>query len=293
MFEAWGRVIYRHRRLVLILSVAVVAFAGLWGTKVFSSLQTAGGFTAPNSESQQAADLAAATFGHDQGDVVVLYSSDRLTVTDPAFKSAVTSTLAALPGSKVTSASTFWSTGSRQFVSADGHETYAVLQLAGADDAAKIKTFDSIENQLSAPGLTEHAGGQIPSEGAINKQVTKDIGRAEGLSMPALLILLLIIFGGLAAASLPLAIGGIAILGSFTALRALTLFTPVSIYSINITTILGLGLAIDYGLFMVGRFREELDPQPTPPSRRWPAPWPRPAARSRSPASPWRSRWPA
>jgi len=258
MFEAWGRAIYRHRRLVLILSVAVVAFAGLWGTKVFSSLQTAGGFTAPNSESQQAADLASATFGHDQGDVVVLYSSDRLTVTDPAFKSAVTSTLAALPGSKVTSAATFWSTGSRQFVSADGHETYAVLQLAGADDAAKIKTFDSIENQLSAPGLTEHAGGQIPSEGAINKQVTKDIGRAEGLSMPALLILLLIIFGGLAAASLPLAIGGIAILGSFTALRALTLFTPVSIYSINITTILGLGLAIDYGLFMVGRFREEL-----------------------------------
>ena len=170
----------------------------------------------------------------------------------------MTSTLAALPGSKVTSASTFWSTGSRQFVSADGHETYAVLQLAGADDAAKIKTFDSIENQLAAPGLTEHAGGQIPSEGAINKQVTKDIGRAEGLSMPALLILLLIIFGGLAAASLPLAIGGIAILGSFTALRALTLFTPVSIYSINITTILGLGLAIDYGLFMVGRFREEL-----------------------------------
>ena len=225
---------------------------------MFSSLQTAGGFTAPNSESQQAADLAAATFGHDQGDVVVLYSSDRLTVTDPAFKSAVTSTLAALPGSKVTSAATFWSTGSRQFVSADGHETYAVLQLAGADDAAKIKTFDSIENQLSAPGLTEHAGGQIPSEGAINKQVTKDIGRAEGLSMPVLLILLLIIFGGLAAASLPLAIGGIAILGSFTALRALTLFTPVSIYSINITTILGLGLAIDYGLFMVGRFREEL-----------------------------------
>ena len=76
--------------------------------------------------------------------------------------------------------------------------------------------------------------------------------------MPVLLILLLIIFGSLAAASLPLAIGGIAILGSFTALRLLTLGTTVSIYSINITTILGLGLAIDYGLFMVGRFREEL-----------------------------------
>ena len=98
---------------------------------------------------------------------------------------------------------------------------------------------------------------------AINKQVTSDIGRAEGISMPVLLILLLVIFGSLAAASLPLAIGGIGILGSFAALRLLTLVTDVSIYSINITTILGLGLAIDYGLFMVSRFREELHRQDT------------------------------
>src|SRR6202042_128428 len=95
------------------------------------------------------------------------------------------------------------------------------------------------------------------------KQVTSDIGRAEGISMPLLLILLLVIFGSLAAASLPLAIGGIGILGSFAALRLLTLVTDVSIYSINITTILGLGLAIDYGLFMVSRFREELTRQDT------------------------------
>jgi trehalose monomycolate/heme transporter len=81
--------------------------------------------------------------------------------------------------------------------------------------------------------------------------------------MPVLLVLLLIIFGSFAAAGLPLAIGGIGILGSFAALRLLTLFTDVSIYSINITTILGLGLAIDYGLFMVARFRDELNAQPT------------------------------
>jgi RND superfamily putative drug exporter len=81
--------------------------------------------------------------------------------------------------------------------------------------------------------------------------------------MPVLLILLLVIFGSLAAASLPLAIGGIGILGSFAALRLLTLVTDVSIYSVNITTILGLGLAIDYGLFMVSRFREELHRQDT------------------------------
>src|SRR6266568_4605865 len=261
MFETWGRIIYRRRRLVLVLTLIVVAFAGVWGTGVFGSLQSAGGFNAPHSQSQRASDLAAAAFGRDTGDVVVLYKSATMTVADPAYRAAVTRTLGALPRGKVESAATFWSTGSRQFVSASGRETYAVLELTGGSDAARIKSFDAIRAKLAAPGLTEQAGGQIPSEGAINKEVTSDIGRAEAFSMPVLLILLLVIFGGLAAASLPLAIGGIAILGSFTALRLLTLATPVSVYSINITTILGLGLAIDYGLFMVGRFREELHRQ--------------------------------
>ena len=258
MFETWGRAIYRRRRLVLVVTLAVVVFAGVWGTGVFGSLQSAGGFNTPNSQSQRAADLAAAAFGRDSGDVVVLYQSATRTVADPAYRAAVTRTLGALPRSKVESVATYWSTGSKQFVSASGRETYAVLELTGADDAARIKSFDAIAGQLAAPGLTERAGGQIPTEEAINKDVTSDIGRAEGFSLPVLLVLLLVIFGGLAAASLPLAIGGIAILGSFTALRLLTLFTAVSIYSVNITTILGLGLAIDYGLFMVGRFREEL-----------------------------------
>jgi trehalose monomycolate/heme transporter len=100
-------------------------------------------------------------------------------------------------------------------------------------------------------------------EVAVNSEVTADIAKAEGFSMPVLLILLLVIFGSLAAASLPLAIGGVAILGSFTVLRLLTMATTVSIYSLNITTILGVGLGIDYGLFMVTRFREELHRQPT------------------------------
>jgi len=76
--------------------------------------------------------------------------------------------------------------------------------------------------------------------------------------LPLLLILMTVIFGSLAAAGLPLVIGVFGILGSFTALRLLTLFTGVSVFSLNITTILGLGLGIDYGLFLVSRFREEL-----------------------------------
>ena len=112
--------------------------------------------------------------------------------------------------------------------------------------------------------------------------------------MPILLVLLVIIFGSLAAACLPLAIGGTAILGAFTALRAFALFTDVSVFAVNVVTIMGLGLAIDYGLFMVSRFREEIRASAGADRRdaRWPARWRRPGARSPSPASRSRSRWP-
>jgi len=263
VFEAWGRFIFRRRRLVLLASVIAVVGAAVWGTGVFGSLQSGGGFTAPGSQSQQASDLATKAFGRDTADVVVLYRSATMTVADPAYRQAVTGTLAALPRDKVLSTVTYWTAHSPQFAGAGGHETYAVLRLAGADDAAQMKAYQAISGKLGAAGLTELAGGQIPTELTINDQVKSDIGRAEGLSMPVLLILMLVIFGSLAAASLPLAIGAVAILGSFTALRLLTLATDVSIYSINITTILGLGLAIDYGLFMVARFRDELNAQPT------------------------------
>jgi trehalose monomycolate/heme transporter len=263
VFEAWGRFIYRRRRLVLLAVVVAVAGAAVWGTGVFGSLQSGGGFSAPGSQSERASNLATKAFGRDTADVVVLYRSATMTVADPAYRQAVTTTLAALPHDKVLSAVTYWTTRSPQFAGAGGHETYAVLRLAGSDDAAQIKAYEAISGKLGAPGLTEVTGGQIPTEQAINSQVKSDIGRAEGLSMPVLLILMLVIFGSLAAASLPLAIGGAAILGSFAALRLLTLVTDVSVYSINITTILGLGLAIDYGLFMVARFRDELSVQPS------------------------------
>jgi trehalose monomycolate/heme transporter len=263
VFEAWGRFIYRRRRLVLLAAVVAVVGAAVWGTGVFGSLQSGGGFSAPGSQSERAGNLATKAFGRDTADIVVLYRSATMTVADPAYRQAVTSTLAALPHDKVLSAVTYWTTHSPQFAGAGGRETYAVLRLAGSDDAAQIKAYEAISGHLGAPGLTEVTGGQIPTEQTINSQVKSDIGRAEGLSMPVLLILMLVIFGSLAAASLPLAIGGVAILGSFAALRLLTLVTDVSVYSINITTILGLGLAIDYGLFMVARFRGELSVQPS------------------------------
>jgi uncharacterized membrane protein len=191
----------------------------------------------------------------------VLYSSKTLTTAAPAFRSAVISTLAALPRGKVRSYATYWSTRSPKFVSATGRQTYAVLELAGSGDTARQDSYDAIKTQLSAPGLRSQVGGAVPTDETIDQQTTASITRAEGLSFPVLLILLLVIFGSLTAACLPLAIGALGILGSFTVLRLLTIVTGVSVFSLNITTILGLGLGIDYGLFLVTRFREELHKQ--------------------------------
>jgi trehalose monomycolate/heme transporter len=268
VFETWGRALARRRRLTLALTLLFVAFAGLWGTGVFGKLSSGDNFTPPASESQHEANVAAQVFGRNDADVVVLYRSATMTVGDPAYRQAVTAALARLPRADVAKVTTYWSTGSPRLVSTDRHSTYAVLQLTGADDAARHQSYDAIKNDLipaslAADGVTARVGGNVAMEVAVNSEVSADIAKAEGFSMPVLLILLLVIFGSLAAASVPLAIGGLAILGSFTVLRLLTMATTVSIYSINITTILGLGLGIDYGLFMVTRYREELHRQPT------------------------------
>jgi uncharacterized membrane protein YdfJ with MMPL/SSD domain len=267
MFEGWGRVLYRRRRLTVGVALLIVVFAAVWGTGVFGRLSSGNNFTPPSSPSQREASLADQVFGRNDADVVVLYRSSAMTVADPAYRRAVTRALDGLPRADVARVGTYWSTGSPALVSTDRHATYAVLQLTGAGDQARQHSYQAIKAGLAPPalaasGVTARTGGVVPMESAINSEVTADIAKAEGFSMPVLLILLLVIFGSLAAASLPVAVGGLAILGSLTVLRLITLGTTVSVYSVNITTILGLGLGIDYGLFMVTRFREELHRQP-------------------------------
>ncbi|WP_131740517.1 MMPL family transporter [Actinomadura roseirufa] len=265
MFERWGRWVHRRRRWVLAAAGAALVFAAVWGTGVFGALTSSGGFSTPDSESATAMKIAERDLGRSEADVVVLYQGAAgRTVDDPAYRSAVERALGALPADKIAATSTYWTTRAPQFVSKDRTATYAVLRLAGADEGARDDSYDAIKKDLTevGGGLTAKVGGQIGTSTAINERVSSDIGRAEGFAMPVLLVLLVLIFGGLVAASLPLAIGGMAILGSFTALHLLTYVTDVSIFAVNITTFLGLGLAIDYGLFVVSRFREEISRDP-------------------------------
>ncbi|MCO5992184.1 MMPL family transporter [Actinoallomurus rhizosphaericola] len=257
MLESSGRLIHHRRRWVLAAAAVFVVIAAVWGTQVFGSLKS-GGFEDPHSESARATALIDQRIGPPAGDLVVLYESASRTVDDPAFRDAVTGTLARLPRDQVRGVTSFWSTGSPAFVSRDRHATYVAVRLSGADVAARVQTYEKVRDAFAAPGLTTLRGGTVAVNGQLHDQTSKDLARAEMISMPILLVLLVVIFGSVVSALLPLAIGGVAILGAFTVLRVATMTTDVSTFAVNIVTMLGLGLAIDYSLFIVTRFREEL-----------------------------------
>lgn len=258
MLATFGGVLYRARWFVLLIGLAVVLGAAVFGSGLFGKL-TAGGFEDPNSQSAQARALLDHQLGGSTADIVLLMQSDTQSATDPAFTSAATqllSTLHAQP--EVASVTSYYSTHSPRFLSRDGHETFAVVQLAATDQTAKDRDYKRLLPLIASPTLQLSIGGNLAVNAAINGQVSADLEHAEMITFPVVGVLLVIVFAGLVAAGLPLLIGGIAILGAFALLRLLTGVTDISIFAINVVTVLGLGLAIDYALFIVTRFREEV-----------------------------------
>lgn len=253
-----GRLLYRARWSILLISLALSLGAGIFGPGVFGQMKNSG-YGDPASESTQARQLLDTRLGGAFGDVILLMQNPALQANSPAFTQAATSLLNVLKKrSEVVALTSYYSTHSQSLLSRDGHETFALLQLAGQDLSVKEAAYRRLEPLLTSPILHISAGGDVPVNVAVGRQVSTDLARAEVVTFPVLALLLLFVFGGIIAAGLPLLIGGVAILGAFAVLRLLAMFTDVSVYAINVVTMLGLGLAIDYALLMVTRFREEL-----------------------------------
>ena len=262
MFAALGRFIYRRRWLVLAAGLIFIIISGVYGTSVFGVLKS-GGFYDATSESYQASIGVQQHLNNGETPLLVLFTSPSMTVDDPAYAQAVGATLAKVQGHDgVGSITSFYTTGktATTLVSNDHKSTYALVGLTG-DEVSQKNTLDQLRPLLTSPQLQVRLGGAPPINEEVNAQVSKDLGTAESLTFPILAVLLILIFGSLVAAALPLAVGGLSILGAFLIVRIIAVFTDMSIFSINVITILGLGLAIDYSLFMVSRFREELSRQ--------------------------------
>ncbi|HEY8471364.1 MAG TPA: MMPL family transporter [Natronosporangium sp.] len=258
MFTWWGRIVTRWRWLVLALTGVFAAVAVGWGMGVFDALSS-GGFEDPDSESYRAYERINDELGNQDIDLLVLYASDTARVEDPAFREPVTATLAEVSRHPaVASVVSWYDTQAPTMLAADGQATYAAIQLVGSDEDAKLEAYHEVEPLLDAPGVETQVGGLVAFLAESSEQTERDIFRAELLSAPVLLLLLVLIFRGLVAATTPLLVGGLAILGGFLTTRLLTLATEISVFAINIITVIGVGLAIDYALFVVSRFREEL-----------------------------------
>jgi uncharacterized membrane protein YdfJ with MMPL/SSD domain len=157
----------------------------------------------------------------------------------------------------VESVSGYYDTNSPAFVSRDGRSSYFAISLKPTDDKELQEAGGDVADQLSAhPGVV--VGGFAVASEQVNKQVEKDLRMAEMLAFPLLFLLSLLFFRSLVASVLPLMIGGLAIVGTFLILRVASEFGSISIFALNLTTALGLGLAIDYSLFIVSRYREEI-----------------------------------
>ncbi len=259
MFARWGLAMVRARWAVLAAALLVVVLGATWGAGVFGALST-GGFNDANSESAKVRAQIIAELGPQDADVIALYSSATATVDDPGFRTAVTAALARVAARpEVAGVLNWYQTPVPALLSTDKHATYAVVRRrAGADDQ-KLKDYRAIKGLFPAgAGISTQFGGTRPFYDDANETTTSDIARAETMSMPVLLVLLVLIFGSVVAAATPLVVGGLSILGAFIVTRVLSQLTDVSTFAINIITLIGLGLSIDYALFVVSRFREEL-----------------------------------
>jgi RND superfamily putative drug exporter len=256
MLDHLAAFVVRHARAVLAVAVVVLAGAGVVGAGAFGQLQSEG-FTDPEAESVAAAELIDAAGG--QADLVLLATAASGTVDDAAAAgTALTERIAADPA--VTGARSYWTTGAPSLRSEDGTQALVLVTLADpdSDDAAALVDSFRSGDAGAMEGLTVVAGGPAVVQDDVVEQVAADLLVAEAIAVPLILVLLVFAFGSVVAALLPLAIGLVAIVGTFAELSVLAANTDVSVFSINLTTALGLGLAIDYALLVVGRFREEL-----------------------------------
>ncbi|MHB8576075.1 MAG: MMPL family transporter [Dehalococcoidia bacterium] len=257
MFTGLARFSIRFRWYVLAAFLVLGVVAGVVGGGVAKSLKT-GGFDDPNAEATRARRQIAADFGAGDADIIALYSVQHGRADDPAARATVGATLNRIAQDpSVRGVAGFYNTGAAQFLSRDGASTFAAISLQG-NDQAKSDAVKRLRPLLQADGATLQLGGLTPVNDAVQKSVEQDLQRAELIAFPITAVLLVVVFGSLVSASVPLALGGLAIMLAFLVLRVLALFTDVSVFALNIVTTLGLGLAIDYSLFILNRYREEL-----------------------------------
>ncbi len=264
MLNRWTQFLLDRARFVVVAGLIATVAAAVYGLGVFDALGK-GGFDDPRTDAAQELVREQEVFGNKSVDLVLLYRSETLRTDDPAFRTAVEDRLDAIPADAITSVLTPWETQDPGMVSSDNRAVQVYLSLAGEgqdDQSDNNERILPILQREADDGLSVDIAGAWAVYTGVNETVAEDLARAEAITLPIVLILSLLIFGSLTAALMPVLVGAVSVLGALALVRVLTLFGEVSVFSINVISLLGMGLAIDYALFVISRFREELAEQP-------------------------------
>ena len=257
MFYKLGQTVATRARLVLTLGLIFLCLSAAVGIGVFGRLLS-GGFDDPSSASSRATALLDQKFGGEP-DLLFLVHARTGDVERAAAASAGRALAARLGDDKrLSGVTSYWTTRTPGLRSTDGSDALILTRVVGttAQAAKTATTLLSDYAHLDNTATTVRIGGALGT--GINTQVSQDLAVAESIAVPITLLLLMLAFGSVVAALLPLSVAVLAIFATFAELDLLTHVTSVSIFALNLTTALGLGLGIDYALLMVSRFREEL-----------------------------------
>ena len=262
MFAGWGRFVYRFRWATLVASGVLLAISV--ALLMMGGTLTSGGPLTSNLQAYKAGNLVTTELGAAKvtSNFDLIFRSDTLTVNDPQFQAAVTDALAPIEGdSRISKMITPYNAPNtmvaQAFTSKDGHEALVSVELKSSGQAA-WKDYDALRASVRSSTLSVTGTGFVAINQSFNKTLESDLQRAEFVTLPATLILLILIFATIVAAGLPLGVGILTIVGGIGGTFFLNRFTDVSQYALNIVTLIGLGVSIDYSLFIVNRFRDEL-----------------------------------
>lgn len=259
MFERIAELTIRRSRLVLVVTAVVVVLMGALGAGAFGKL-LGGGFDDPASQSSRARDVIDDRFGGETNLVLLVRASDGR-VDAPAAERSGRALVSDLKREQdLDNVVAYWDTKSPDLRSKDGREAIVLARVKGRDAERQENAKGVIDEYAGTyeDTLTVKAGGSAGVSHEMGPQTEKDLVLAEAIAVPLILLLLLVVFGTVVSALLPLAIALIAVVGVFAELHLVGSVTDVSIFAINLTTALGLGLGVDYALLMISRFREQL-----------------------------------
>jgi uncharacterized membrane protein YdfJ with MMPL/SSD domain len=255
MLDRLAQLVHRRRRPMLALAFVFVIVAGVFGGPVFGLLDTDDDFEDSATESIQAREaITRATGASATPDLVALVRTGAR-VDSPQGRAKLERVAEAMRDRDVAQVIAYRGGADRTLVSRDGRASYLVVTFRSgvADDEVAARLEERVADE---PGVV--LGGSVLANEQVGEQVSEDLARAEGLAFPILFVLSLLVFRGFVAALLPLAVGVSTVLSTFLLMRGVNAIEPMSIYALNLIIGLGLGLAIDYSLFVVSRFREEL-----------------------------------